>query len=65
MGGGGVGQRKQKSVEGATIGEAKAITRCITRTSTKHAGRPADYYVEYKLYNIKCIYYVIIFHIYI
>ena len=24
------------------VGEAKAITRCITRTSTKDAGRPAD-----------------------
>ena len=35
---------KQKSVEenNLYIGEAEVITRCITRTSTKHAGRPAD-----------------------
>jgi hypothetical protein len=51
--GGEVGQQKQKTVEGdmaiqnknpskkQSIGEAKAITRCTTRTSTKHAGRPA------------------------
>ena len=35
-------ETKNQSVEGATIGEAKAITRCIARKSTKHASRPAD-----------------------
>ena len=25
--------------------EASAITRCVTRTSTKHAGTPADSYL--------------------
>ena len=29
----GVGKRKQNSVEKQSIGETKAITRCITRTS--------------------------------
>ena len=37
------GQRKQEPFEGAVIGETTAITRRITRTSPKHAGRPADF----------------------
>jgi hypothetical protein len=41
-GGWGGRSAKPKILEAATIGEAKAITRCITRTSTKHAGRPVD-----------------------
>ena len=48
--------RKQTSVEGAiyrSIGETKAITRGITRKSTKHAGRQADFWVScWYLYNI-------------
>ena len=26
-----------------SIGEAKAVTTCTTRTSKKHAGRPGDF----------------------
>ena len=38
-----VGQQKQKSVEGTIYRWNKNnITRCITRTTTKNAGRPAD-----------------------
>ena len=33
------------------MGEAKATRRCITRTSSKHAGRPADYYYFYYYYH--------------
>ena len=35
-------ETKNQSVEGATIGEAKAITRCAARISTNHASRLAD-----------------------
>jgi len=39
----GAAQAKQKPAQKQSIGEAKDITRCITRTSTNHAGRPADF----------------------
>ena len=29
-----------------SIGEARATTRCITRTSTKHASIPADFFFQ-------------------
>ena len=43
----GATQAKQKSAQKQSIGEAKTIARCITRTSTKQAGRPADYTYNY------------------
>ena len=36
---------KAKSVQKQSIGEAKVITKCIARTSTRHAGRPILIYL--------------------
>jgi hypothetical protein len=39
---GGWGSENEHLSKKQSIGEAKSITKCITKTSTKHAGRPAD-----------------------